>query len=201
MPPVAALYMRTLRIELVNDGVIDKLKGEHGGFLCAFWHNRMLPLIWVKRHQGVAALVSPSRDGEIVARILSRFGYHVVRGSTYKQPVAGAKAVVRLLREGRIVAVIPDGPRGPVYTVSPGVVALARLSGSPILPASCMYSDYWELNSWDMFMIPKPFSQVVVGFGDPLFVKRDEDLHHAAVRLRKALFALERRLWEELKRF
>ncbi len=199
IPPAASLLLRTVEITIVNDAVIDKLRKEHGGFICVFWHNRMIPLIWAKRNQGIAAMVSPSRDGRLVASILKKFGYHPVEGSSNKKPVAGARSALRLLKEGRIVAIIPDGPRGPIYSVSPGAIILSQLSQKPILPATCLFSNWWELNSWDRLMIPKPFSKVVIGFGDPIIIPKNARVEEEQLNLKKALFALERRLQEGLK--
>jgi len=120
-------------------------------------------------------MASRSRDGEIEARFLQRFGVEVVRGSTTRGGSEALRALVHALRRGREAVITPDGPRGPAYVVQPGIIALARLTGAPIIPLTFSAAPAWRLKSWDEFLIPKPFARGVVSFGPPLFVPRRAD--------------------------
>ena len=183
--------MRSIDFQFINRESVERLKREKKGFIAAFWHNRILPIMWAERKQGVVTLVSRSRDGELIARALKKLGYCVVRGSSSKGIVSSTKVLIKELEEGRIVAIIPDGPRGPVYTVRPGIISLAQATGAPILPLTAVVSSYWKVNSWDGFMIPKPFSKVTIVYGEPIYIERNSDPEKETIRLRKTLFQLE----------
>jgi lysophospholipid acyltransferase (LPLAT)-like uncharacterized protein len=130
----------------------------------------MLPYLY--RDRGLRVLVSRSRDGEMIARLVRRFGFVVVRGSSSRGGAEGLRGLARALREGHSVIVVPDGPRGPSETVKPGVVVLARLTGAPVVPMALGASSEWRARSWDGFRVPKPFARCVVRFGGPVRVGR-----------------------------
>jgi len=136
----------------------------------AFWHGRMLYFLHLYHRQRFTILVSRSRDGECVSRILQRFGVHVTRGSSSRGGAQALLEIARQVHRGYHAALTPDGPRGPRYEVQPGVVALAQQTGATILPVT--YSARWKkvLRSWDCFLVPLPFSRVVVIYGEPISV-------------------------------
>lgn len=135
--------------------------------LLVLWHGQMLPLAWHMRRRGIHILVSEHRDGEIIARILHALGHHTVRGSTTRGGARALVEMVRLLKSGATVAVTPDGPRGPARQMAPGALVAAARAGSTVTPLFVTADRAWHLNSWDAFMIPKPFARVVVHFGEP----------------------------------
>jgi hypothetical protein len=156
-----------------------------------FWHNRMfvVPLLPYRfvRHRDGAILTSPSKDGEIIAAVMSSFGLRCVRGSSSRR---GAQALMELagtLEAGEDVAVTPDGPRGPCYTLGPGVIFLARQTGAGILPIHIEYSRRLRLKSWDRFMIPLPFARVRVTFGELIFVSPDADPEAERARIEQLM--------------
>ena len=136
--------------------------------LWAFWHNRLFVMPYVFEHffpgRPGAALTSASKDGEILAAFLNRFSVRAIRGSSSR---GGARALVemkRAIKDGYIMGITPDGPRGPRYHLNPGVVKLAQVTGGFVLPVRIRYSRFWELKSWDGFRIPKPFATVEIVF-------------------------------------
>ena len=141
----------------------------------AMWHGRLLLLPCLYGQRGAHTLTSRSRDGEIVARWIRRFGLVPVRGSSSRGGGEALRALTRALREGGEVVVVPDGPRGPREVLKPGVIALARLSGAPIVPVAVGASREWRLHSWDEFRIPRPFARCVVRFGEAIHVSRAAD--------------------------
>ena len=169
------LWGRTLRYEIDDRaGIVGKSAAEN--YIGALWHNRLLvfPLVlrrfFPQRHG--AALISASRDGDLLTEAIHRFGYDVIRGSSSR---LGASAILQLTQElasGRDVVITPDGPRGPVYELGPGIVFLAQKSGALVLPMNLEYSRCWRLGSWDRFIIPQPFSKVRVLISRPLRVKQ-----------------------------
>jgi len=149
---------------------------ERGGNIFAFWHDRLfyLAYFYVKRSRGrkVTMLVSLSRDGDYGVALVRRLGQRVVRGSSSR---GGRRAVVELARtiaEGGSVAITPDGPRGPAYRVNEGTIKLAQITGAPIIPVSFDASRKRRLNSWDRFILVKPFGRVHVALGTPIEVPR-----------------------------
>jgi lysophospholipid acyltransferase (LPLAT)-like uncharacterized protein len=139
------------------------------------WHNRLaISMVVHRKHpRKLAALVSASKDGALLAAVLSTFAVEHVRGSTSRR---GPQALLELTsRAGRgyDLAVTPDGPKGPRYVVQKGVIALAQLTGMPIVPVACHTARKICLKSWDRFQIPLPFSRCELTLNPPLLVPRD----------------------------
>jgi lysophospholipid acyltransferase (LPLAT)-like uncharacterized protein len=167
---VVGLLARTWRYRLVHRERAQALYDARRPFIFALWHNRILPLLYVHRDEGMVLLISRHRDGGYLATFAERLGYRFVRGSSQRGGEVGLRGVVRALQGGSVVAVTPDGPRGPVERVKPGVVAAAQHAGVPIIPATARVSRSWTLGSWDRFAIPKPFARIEVVYGVPLEV-------------------------------
>jgi len=112
-------------------------------------------------------LISASRDGELLADAIKRFDYDVVRGSSSRLGASAILQLTEVLASGRDVVITPDGPRGPVYELGPGIIFLAQKSEAAVVPFNMEYSSYWRLKSWDRFIVPRPFSKVRVIIGQP----------------------------------
>ena len=167
---LVGLLARTWRYRLVHRENAQALYDARRPFIFALWHNRILPLLYAHRHEGMVLLISRHRDGGYLATLAERWGYRFVRGSSHRGGDVGLLGVVRALKGGSVVAVTPDGPRGPAERVKPGVVAAAQHAGVPIVPATARVSRAWTLASWDRFAIPKPFATIEVVYGAPLDV-------------------------------
>jgi hypothetical protein len=131
-----------------------------------FWHNRLFIIPWFftryMRPRVSTALTSASKDGEILAAFLARFGISAVRGSSSRRGLVAMLEMKRAAEKGYDVAITPDGPRGPRYRLNPGVITLAQKADIHVLPIAVFYSRFWQLKSWDAFQIPKPFAVVDV---------------------------------------
>lgn len=135
--------------------------------LFALWHNRIFLGYYLARER-LVIMASRSADGDLVARVAHDRGIAAVRGSSSRGGAAAARALARAMRErGLAGAVTPDGPRGPRCRLQPGVLLVARLAGALIVPAAIGYSRQWVFNSWDGFLLPKPFARARVVFGEP----------------------------------
>jgi len=167
---LVGILARTWRYRLVHREHPQALYDARRPFIFALWHNRILPLLYLHRDEAMVLLISRHRDGGYLATLAERLGYRFVRGSTQRGGDVGLLGVVRALKGGSVVAVTPDGPRGPVERVKPGVVAAAQHAGVPIVPATARLSRAWRLSSWDRFCIPKPFARIEVIYGAPLEV-------------------------------
>jgi lysophospholipid acyltransferase (LPLAT)-like uncharacterized protein len=164
------LLYSTLRSENVQQCCEQRAWRGGTPVLLAFWHGRMLYFLHRYHRQRFTMLVSRSKDGEFVSRVLQRFGVHVTRGSSSQGGAQGLRAIVREIRSGYNAGFTPDGPRGPRYTLQPGIVSVAKMTGAAILPVT--YSARWKkvFRSWDAFLMPLPFSRVVVVYGEPIYV-------------------------------
>jgi lysophospholipid acyltransferase (LPLAT)-like uncharacterized protein len=134
----------------------------------AFWHQCLLTASYRYRDHGIAVLISRSFDGELIARVVQKFGYRPVRGSSSRGAVAGLLEMGRELEAGHAVAFTADGPRGPRFVAKPGPLLLARTQGAPVRALHFAAKSAWRLNSWDGFIIPKPFSRIVLRMSAPL---------------------------------
>jgi len=134
------------------------------------WHSRILPLLYSRRGEGVALLISRHRDGAYLAVLSERWGYRVVRGSTKRGGEVGLRGLVRDLRGGAEVALTPDGPRGPAELVKPGALAAAQQANALVIAAGARTSSAWWIRSWDRFCVPKPFATIEVAYSQPFDV-------------------------------
>lgn len=120
-------------------------------------------------------MTSRSFDGEYIARIIEKFGFRAVRGSSSRGGVRALLGMHDVIEEGRIAAFTIDGPRGPQYVAKPGPVLLARNTDATIRCFYIAVKDAWVLNSWDRFVIPKPFTRAHVRWSGPIVVPRSAD--------------------------
>jgi len=152
----------------------------------ALWHQRLLMMPLAYEGHGLYVLISNHRDGELIAKAVSRLGVRSIRGSATRGGSAGFRRMLETLRTGGDVAITPDGPRGPKWKAHKGAIVLAKAARVPIFPATYACSRRKEFNSWDNFIVPAPFSRGVFIFGDPLDVPEDAD-EQMVEALRQAL--------------
>lgn len=177
----------------------QKAAHEHGSVIYATWHGNLSSYIHTLRDRGIVALVSPVWEGEMIARVLHGLGYDLVRGSSGHQPSEGLRASVRVLQQGGVIGSVVDGPVGPARIVKQGVIAMAQLTGAPILPALSVGSPAWVWPFWDRHELPLPFANVLFRFGEPLTVPRRasaSELEGYRLELQNRLLALD----EEIRR-
>ena len=152
--------------------------------IVALWHGRLLALAYGFRDYGFVPMVSRSRDGEYIARLIERWGYLPVRGSSSRGGREALGDLVAHARAGRTIVLTPDGPRGPFQQLKHGVLTAAQLTGCPIIPAASAASAGWFFGKWDRFLVPRPFSDVYLVFGEPIHVAAD--LAGAALEAKRA---------------
>jgi len=131
---IIRLLGATMRIKTEGAEPIDALYREGSHVIVAFWHGRQLMMPLGYRGREVYVLISQHRDGELIARIVGRFGFRAVRGSSTRGGVAALRQLIALGRSGVDLAVTPDGPKGPRQVVQPGVIQLAKATGLPVAP-------------------------------------------------------------------
>lgn len=172
---------------------VAELRSRDGPVLGAFWHNRLLGPLIPYRDQNIGVVISRSRDGELVSRVAAGFGYLPLRGSSSRGGTQAIRAVLRHLGRGFDVVLTPDGPKGPRYTVQPGLVQLARRTGRPVIPVGVGISRKVVFSSWDRFQLPLPFGKIHLVFGEPLFVGADVRDEDASEAIRTSLLAVTER--------
>jgi len=180
----------TLRIDAENEHFYSDVLDSGCQPIIAIWHNRIFAGVWYLRNRGLAVLTSKSKDGEYIARFLTRFGFGAIRGSSSRGGVRGLVEMIRLMREGVPMAFTVDGPRGPRYVVKSGPVMLAKKTGNPILPFIIECSSYWQIKSWDGLQIPRPFARAKVIYSEPIYVEDesgDAGIERKRVELQKSL--------------
>jgi lysophospholipid acyltransferase (LPLAT)-like uncharacterized protein len=166
----------TLRFRTVTEpGCLSDEHGRSQVTIWCFWHRCVIPASYRFRGNKMAVMTSRSFDGEYIARIIQKLGFTAVRGSSSRGAVGAMFGMREQLENGHAVVFTIDGPRGPRYVAKPGPVLLAKKTGAPI---SCFYvavERAWILNSWDLMIIPKPFSRAVVYASGPIHVPPDAD--------------------------
>lgn len=138
--------------------------------LFALWHGRIVVPIYVHRREGITAMVSLHTDGEMIARTLHRLGYRTVRGSSTRGGNQAFHDMLDVLKQGRVGAIIPDGPKGPRHHLKPGALYLAQQTGTHLIPVTFAASHKIQFRSWDRFVLPLPFSRNIMIYGQPIQV-------------------------------
>jgi lysophospholipid acyltransferase (LPLAT)-like uncharacterized protein len=152
-----------------------------------FWHRCIFPATWFFRDRRIGVMTSSSFDGEYIARIISKFGFEAVRGSSTRGGVRALLGMHTVIEDGRTAAFTIDGPKGPRYVAKPGPVLLARNTQTPLVAFHLAVEDAWVLNSWDRLMIPKPFSRVALHISRMMTIPKDASLddltgHHSQMQ-------------------
>jgi lysophospholipid acyltransferase (LPLAT)-like uncharacterized protein len=197
-PALAAALVRllgaTLRVRAEGVEALTPAWRDARPLIYCVWHGRILMVPWLntrlRRSHGaraVSVLASRSRDGALVADYAQRFGLDVVRGSSSRGGVGALRALVAAVRAGRDVALAPDGPRGPRGQLGAGVVALAALTGAPVVPLGFAARPAWRLSTWDAFQIPSPFARAALVFGVTTSIDRDADRERARKDIQRSL--------------
>ncbi|MCK9273642.1 MAG: lysophospholipid acyltransferase family protein [Syntrophales bacterium] len=189
------LYAKTLTFDIKGKEKILAHITRGGRIVICSWHQRFFGGLYLPRNlnRPLAIMISQSSDGSFVAGIAQRIGWITARGSSSRGGREALREMVRHVKKYGIGGHIADGPTGPPCIIKPGIVFLAKLAGAAICPAYIHYSNPWVFNSWDKFMIPKPFSRVLLQFGCLEHIPKrpsSEDLE--AVRLH-----IERKMIEE----
>jgi len=188
---LARLIFSTIRLRMTDRSGFLTSPPE-GPRIMVFWHNR-IPAISIgflrhypRRHptrKGVSVLTSPSKDGDILAGVMANLGMGSVRGSSSRRGSTAIRELTTLLESGVDLAITPDGPRGPKYSLGPGAVFLSQKTGIPIMLLHARYHNAIRLKTWDSFAIPLPFSRVDITI-DPYMTIDPEATDLESERLR-----------------
>ena len=162
-------------VKVLGEQHITHLIADQQAFLGCYWHQQTVFCTWyllsMRKHGlKVSFLISPSKDGEIVARAFAGDGVETIRGSSSRTGAQALRNIYLAVKQGLSIVTPPDGPRGPAYDFKQGWITLASMTGAPLLPIAYAVDWYWEWKSWDKFWLPMPFCRCVIAVGEPRFV-------------------------------
>jgi lipopolysaccharide heptosyltransferase II len=188
---------KTLRKVCVNDSFLYSKTAVY-----PFWHSNEFPMLLSNQGNNVVIMVSLSKDGELLSRILNNFGFLTVRGSSSRGGERALVEIIRYVKKGYVAAFAADGPRGPYHKLKSGVVYCAQKTGIPLVPISCSAKNRITIKkSWDKTSIPLPFSKMVQAFGSPIYVSSEDSIEEKAAVVEKELNKLfeftEKHYWEK----
>jgi len=167
------LWTKSCRMTVIGGEAYRELRRQGKPMVILVWHGRIFLIPYYFRKRGVMPLVSPSGDGEIAARVMAGWGYKLLRGSGSHTMVGAWKRMLRELRSGGEVIIVPDGPRGPDRIFKPGGLKLARETGAYLVPWTFSTNRKKVLRSWDSFLMFLPFRKIVVMMGKPVALPPD----------------------------
>lgn len=179
IPPLAALLIKGWMVScrVVKEEGLKKeqeaLERSGGGAVYATWHQRMsYHFHYLGKHR-LTVMISQSRDGEYAARVAAWLGFKNVRGSSTRGGSHALKDIIQKLREGAVGGMLADGPQGPARVAKFGSVIMARDAGVPLISVQWAADRCWVLNSWDRFLVPKPFARIAIHHGQPIWIPRE----------------------------
>jgi lysophospholipid acyltransferase (LPLAT)-like uncharacterized protein len=168
---VIRLLGMTWRFRVRNADGWQRLRAEGKPWVFALWHGTLLPVTYRHRNEQITVVISEHRDGEIIARVTEALGNRTVRGSTTRGAGRALLSMIRELERGYVVAITPDGPRGPAKSFQAGALIAAHRAGVPVIGILVHADRAWRLRSWDAFQIPKPFARITIAYTDPTPVR------------------------------
>lgn len=190
LPPLIYCIARFLYLTCTKKYHYDSQKVLSKESIFVLWHGELLMLIFAymdyRKSKNIDTIVSEHKDGEIISKVLSLFGGGSIRGSSTRGGLRALRGALESLRGGRDVGITPDGPRGPRHSVANGVVLLAQKTHVPIVAMNVQASRAWRMQSWDKFVIPKPFSRLDFYYSDPFYVTNDS-VQEAKLKIQERL--------------
>jgi len=196
IPPLAALLIKTLmitcrRVIVVGDQKAEQALADAGGkAVYVTWHQRMSYHFHYFGSRHVTMMISQSRDGEYAARVAQWLGFRNVRGSSTRGGTLAMRQLIREIERGHTAGILADGPLGPPRVAKIGSVILAQKTGAPMIPVLWGADRCWILNTWDRYLVPKPFAKIALRYEDPIWVPSDakrEDLERYRLQLERQL--------------
>lgn len=188
------LWAKSTKMTILGREEYQELRRAGKPVIFLVWHGRIFLVPFFFRRRGIMPLVSPSRDGEIAARIMSRWGYNIIRGSSSHAIIKAWNQMKGKLQKGGELIIVPDGPRGPNRKIKLGGLKLAQETGAYLVPFTFSPSRKKVLRSWDNFLLFYPFSKVVAIYGKPFLVDsslKDDELESERQKIENFMIQLD----------
>lgn len=190
----------TYRVEYIITDTDQCSHSNQEPKIFAFWHGHQIfmPLYYLKKNKSIfggkplTVLISQHRDGRIAAELIHQLGLNSVAGSSSKGGARALVSLIKCLRAGNHVAITPDGPKGPIHKVKPGIFKLLEHSEVKVYPLAIAANKFWQFNSWDKMFLPKPFSKVTIAQGEAFHLDCNESQSNFEVETKN----LEKRINE-----
>ncbi len=189
-------WAKSAHVHTVGKKNLEKLRAENKPVIVLVWHGRIFLVPYLFRKRGSIPLISPSQDGEIIARVVEGWGYRTLRGSGSHTMVQSWKQLIQSLNRGGEVLMVPDGPKGPARKLKYGSLRLAQKTGAFLIPFTFSTGKKIIMNSWDSFMMFYPFQKVVAIFGRPFRIDpelNELELTKERLRVERIMNDLERK--------
>ncbi|MGB5848376.1 MAG: lysophospholipid acyltransferase family protein [Ignavibacteriaceae bacterium] len=167
---IVTALCKSLKVLKINDEAINKLDNENRNYILAFWHGTMLLPWYLHAKPNCAALISKSKDGDLLAKILKHWNYNVVRGSSSIGGDIALAILIDFAKNDYSVTITPDGPRGPAHKFKAGAVITAKKSEVPLILAGVGFKKKKVLSNWDKFVVPHFFSKAKIIYSEPIFI-------------------------------
>ena len=200
---IAGILYRILRFQEIFTHIIEINNPDISPCVYAMWHENQFSIHGIKDKSNLNVLISNSKDGEIISNTVEKWGFKVVRGSSARKGcVSSTIHLISMLKNGECAAIMVDGPRGPLHKVKGGAIKLAKETGAPIVPMH-WYSPqktFISLPSWDKIKIPAGPCYIINLYGEPIYVKPDDDEAKIALQIKASLEELAARAPEEYKK-
>ncbi len=168
------IYLRfvvlTSKIIKINHEKFEEYINLNKPFILSAWHCNVFAGVILIENLNFYILISQSKDGDLIDTIAKKFKNHSVRGSSSKGGIQALKTLIKLVKENKRIIITPDGPKGPIFEVQDGIITVASKTGIPIIPFHFESTKQKILNSWDQTRIPFLFNQIVIRYGDPIFI-------------------------------
>jgi lysophospholipid acyltransferase (LPLAT)-like uncharacterized protein len=192
-PPLASFIIRLLHLsirpKIIGREHLEGCWGRGENPILSFWHDQLLLMVLGYPGKSIRILISASKDGELIARVMKSFGFEAIRGSSTRGGRKAFKELVATAKEPIDLAITPDGPQGPRHHLKDGVVALARVSKRPVLPLTFVCSRGHRFASWDRFLMPFPFARGIYLYGEPVYYDPERGTDHFRESLQLAMDA------------
>ena len=160
--------------------------------ILSVWHGQLLSIVHDLRNEPVKAVAGTHKDAEIISQIATKWGWHMIRGSSKEKGEVAYKEMVRSLKKpGELVFITPDGPTGPARIPKPGIIRAAQATNSVIIPTSVHSTRKWGFTNWDTFYLEKPFGKIFIEYGEPIVFDQHADFETCAETLIKEMDRVE----------
>ena len=190
------IWAKSTRMKIIGQERYKELRDKGKAVIFLVWHGRIFIVPYFFRKRGIMPLISPSKDGEFPAQIMSRWGYRNLRGSSSHAVIRVWNRMKNELKKGGEVIIVPDGPRGPDREMKLGGIKLAQETGAVLVPFTFSTSRKKFLKSWDKFLIFYPFTKVVAVYGPPMNVDpalKDDALEKERQKIERVLIELDKK--------
>ncbi|MFK5955634.1 MAG: lysophospholipid acyltransferase family protein [Planctomycetota bacterium] len=204
-PVFFRMLAATWRVKYVNRELLEEQHINGDAPVLAFWHQQIPAAIGSHQGYPVRVMVSLNRDGEMIANLATRLGYKTIRGSSSRGASQALREMVEAAKGEEALGITPDGPRGPLHSVAPGVVYVAAVSGRVLMSTGFATSKAWHARSWDRMVIPKPFARVMIAYDaslgvlDPAAAREGKEQTSARQGVKESLDRAEAKAKEALQ--